>query len=148
MVTPPVTWWIRRVASRLDPLLFRASGGRFTSMGPPTMPMVTITTTGAKTGRPRLVHLACIERDGERYVVASAMGQRRHPGWRYNLEAHPEVEVQAAGERYPARAERLSDVEKAALWAQVKEEIPQMNVYEARTDRNIRVFLLRRAEDV
>jgi len=31
------------VASRLDPLLFRASGGRLTVFGPPAMPMLTLT---------------------------------------------------------------------------------------------------------
>jgi len=74
--------------------------------------------------------------------VASAMGQEKHPAWRYNLEANPEVEVQAQGERYTARAQVLSDVEKKEIWDHIKQVIPQMNVYEKRTDRNIRVFRL------
>ena len=48
-------------------------------------------------------------------MVASAMGAQRHPGWRYNLEANPEIEVQAVGERYRARAEVLSDAEKESF---------------------------------
>lgn len=141
---PVATWFIRHVASRIDPWLFRATHGRLTSMGPPAMPMLTLTTVGRRSGLPRLVHLACVDHDGDALVVASAMGQERHPGWRYNLEAHPEVEVQRRGERFAARAELLSDAEKAAVWPEVQRAIPQMRVYERRTDRNIRVFRLRR----
>ncbi|MEN8161931.1 MAG: nitroreductase/quinone reductase family protein [Myxococcota bacterium] len=132
------------MASRLDPLLFRATGGRLTCFGPPAMPMITLTMRGRKSGRLRSVHLACLERDGDYLVVASAMGQQRHPGWRYNLEANPDVEAQIQGERFAARAEPLSDEEKQAVWDDVRRAIPQMNVYEKRTDRNIRMFRIRR----
>ena len=140
----PFTWWVKHVASRLDPLLFKATQGRLTSMGPPAMPMLTLTAKGRRTGEPRSVHLACIEHEGDHLVVASAMGQERHPAWRYNIEANPEIEVQMRGERFPARAQVLSDSEKDAVWDDVRRAIPQMNVYEKRTDRNIRVFRLSR----
>ncbi|MFP6630390.1 MAG: nitroreductase family deazaflavin-dependent oxidoreductase [Myxococcota bacterium] len=139
-----VTWIIRHVASRLDPWLFKATNGRFTSMGAPSMPMLTLTAVGRHSGQPRAVHLACLERDGDYLVVASAMGQQKHPGWRYNIEANPEVQVQTRGERFAARAQVLSDSEKDSIWADVRHAIPQMNVYENRTDRNIRVFRLSR----
>jgi deazaflavin-dependent oxidoreductase (nitroreductase family) len=141
---PVTTWWIRNVASRLDPWLFKATGGRFFSMGPPSMPMLTLTVKGRRSGKPRSVHLACLEHEGDWLVVASAMGQQKHPAWRYNLEANPEVEVQIPGKRFTACARPLSDAEKDAVWDDVREAIPQMNVYEKRTDRNIRVFRLSR----
>ncbi|MDJ0853220.1 MAG: nitroreductase family deazaflavin-dependent oxidoreductase [Myxococcota bacterium] len=143
---PVATWWIRNVASRLDPLLFRATHGRLTSFGPPAMPMLTLTATGRRSGAPRSVHLACVEHRGDPLVVASAMGQERHPAWSHNLEANPEVEVQARGERFRARAERLHDAEKAEVWPEVRRAIPQLAVYEQRTARNIRVFRLRRID--
>ena len=139
-----VTWIIRHIASRLDPWLFKATNGRFTSMGAPSMPMLTMTAIGRRSGRPRAVPLACLERGGDYLVVASAMGQQKHPGWRYNIEANPEVQVQTRGERFVARAQVLSDSEKDSIWADVRQAIPQMNVYENRTDRNIRVFRLSR----
>lgn len=46
---PAATWLIRKVASRLDPLIFEATHGRFTSMGVPTMPMLTLTAIGRRT---------------------------------------------------------------------------------------------------
>lgn len=136
------TWVIKNIASPLDPLIFKATNGRFTSMGPPAMPMLTLTATGRRSGRSRSVHLACIEHEGDHLVVASAMGQQRHPAWRYNLEANPEVEVQLTGDRFRARAQVLTDSEKAKVWQEIRRAIPQLSVYETRTDRNILVFRL------
>jgi len=141
---PAFTWWVRHVASRLDPLLFKVTNGRLTSMGPPVVPMCTVTTIGRRSGRPHAVHLACVPHAGGHLIVASAMGQERHPAWRYNLEAHPEVEVQMPGERFTARARVLSDAEKRAVWPEMRRAIPQLAVYAGRTDRNIRVFRLER----
>jgi deazaflavin-dependent oxidoreductase (nitroreductase family) len=138
------TWLIRHVFSRLDPILFKKTNGRFTAMGPPSMPMLTLTAVGRRSGVPRSVHLACLEQGTDHLVVASAMGQERHPAWCYNLEANPRVDVQVAGERFQARAEMLSKDEKEAVWTEVLQAIPQMTVYQARTNRNIRVFRLRR----
>ena len=140
------TWVVRHIASPLDPILFKATNGRFTSTGPPTMPMLTLTSTGRKSGKPRSVQLVYVEKQGDYLVVASAMGQERHPGWRYNLESDPEVELQLPGRRCAARAEVLSDEEKGEIWDDIRKAIPQMNVYETRTDRNIRVFRLRPVE--
>ena len=136
------TWVVKYYASRLDPMIFRATNGRFTSTGPPSMPMLTLTAKGRHSGQPRSVQLVCIEHGGDWLIVASAMGQERHPAWRYNIEADPDVELQMKGERFRARATLLSDAEKDEVWDAVKDTIPQMNVYETRTDRNIRVFRL------
>jgi deazaflavin-dependent oxidoreductase (nitroreductase family) len=141
---PVFAWLVRNVASRLDPVLFKATGGRLTSFGPPAMPMLTLTAIGRRSGRPRSVHLACLEQEGGYLVVASAMGQERHPAWRYNVEANPDIEVQVRGERFAARAQVLSDSEKAEVWDQIGAAIPQLNVYARRTERNIRVFRLSR----
>ena len=145
---PVATWLIKHVASPLDPLIFKATNGRFTMFGPPAMPMLTLTAKGRTSGQPRSVHLACIEHEGNYLVVASAMGQQKHPAWRYNIEANPEVEIQMTGERFGARAEVLSDSEKERVWGHIRRVIPQMNVYEQRTDRNIRVFRLIRHKEL
>jgi deazaflavin-dependent oxidoreductase (nitroreductase family) len=147
LVTNPVTtWWVRNFAARLDPWLYRATNGRFHSMGPGSDTLITVTTKGRQSGLPRSVQLACVPYEGDLLLVASAMGQARHPAWRYNLEAHPECEVQARGERFRARAALLGDEEKAVVWDAMRAQIPMIHVYEGRTDRNIRVFRLRRLE--
>ena len=147
LVTNPVsTWLIRTICAPLDPILMRATNGRLTMMGPAGSTMISITMTGRRSGKPRSVQLTSVEHEGDRLIVASAMGQQKHPGWRYNLEANPDVEVQAVGERYRARAEVLSDAEKGAVWDIMREQVPMIYVYEQRTDRNIRVFRLRRMD--
>ena len=147
LVTNPVTTWvIRTFSARIDPWLYRKTNGRYHSMGTGSDTMVTITMTGRKTGRPRAVHLACVHDEGDILLVASAMGQTTHPAWRYNLEANPECEVQTLGESYRARARVLSDDEKTQIWDKMRAQIPMIHVYEKRTDRNIRVFRLTRAE--
>ena len=138
------TWILARLASRVDPVLFKATNGRLTMFGPTVFPMVTITMIGRKSGRERSVHLAAVEDGGDQLIVASSMGRESHPGWRYNLEANPLVDVQSEGETYKARAEVLRDEDKDKVWGKIRESIPQMRVYETRTDRNIRVFRLRR----
>jgi len=141
LVTHPVTTWlIRKIAAPLDPHLYRWTNGRLTTMAPGSETMVTITMKGRKSGKPRSVHLACVPHEGDILLVASAMGQARHPGWRYNLEANPECEVQAKGRRYAARARVLDEAEKAEVWDKMRAQIPMIHVYEQRTDRNIRVF--------
>ncbi|MDE0887193.1 MAG: nitroreductase/quinone reductase family protein [Myxococcota bacterium] len=140
--SPVMSWIIRHISSHLDPLLFRASNGRFTSMGVPSMPMLTLTARGRKSGKRRAVHLACLEDDGSFLVVASAMGQARHPAWSLNLDAKPDVEVQVRGRRFSGVAKVLEPSEKESVWPRVHRAIPQMKVYESRTDRAIKVYRL------
>lgn len=144
LVTHPITTWlIRTFVAPVDPLLFRATNGRFFAFGPASESMLTITMRGRRSGKPRSVHLTSVPHEGDRLIVASAMGQQRHPGWRYNLEANPEIEVQVRGRRYRARAELLSDAEKAKVWDVMRARVPMIHVYERRTGRNICVFRLR-----
>jgi deazaflavin-dependent oxidoreductase (nitroreductase family) len=139
------SWLVKHFASRVDPILFRLTNGRLTSTGVPTLPMLTMTAIGRKSGAPRSVQLA-YHRDGDDWlVVASAMGQERHPAWRYNIEANSQVELQLKGERFPATARVLDEDERERLWPSIKQTIPQMHTYEQRTDRNIRVFRLSRS---
>jgi len=142
--TPVGSWFVMNIASKLDPMVFRLTKGRLISAGPPTLPMLLLTSVGRKSGKSRDAQLAYYPAGGDYLVVASAAGQARHPGWSYNLEANPDVEVLVRGESFKARAEVLDDQEKARYWPEIKKTIPQMNVYERRTDRKIKVYRLRR----
>ncbi len=144
--TPFGSWIVKHISSKLDPAIFKATNGRFTSTGPPTLPMLTLTAIGRKSGQPRSVQLVFVPDGADYLVVASAMGQARHPDWRYNIEANPDIEVQVRGRSMRARAEVLADEEKERFWPAIKDAIPQMNTYEKRTRRNIRVFRLRSSD--
>jgi deazaflavin-dependent oxidoreductase (nitroreductase family) len=138
------SWTVKHIAAHVDPRLFRLTDGRFTITGKPTLPMLTMTAVGRTSGKPRAVQLAYHQEGDDLFVVASAMGQEHHPAWSHNIEANPEVELQLRGERCRAVAERLSAEEKAQHWDAITRTIPQMHTYVARTDRNIKVYRLRR----
>lgn len=136
------SWSVKHFAAKVDPIVFKATGGRFTSTGKPTLPMLALTVAGRKPGQPRTVQLA-YEADGDDFlVVASAMGQERHPDWRYNLEAAGTASVRLRGRVVEVRAEVLPEAEKERLWDRIATTIPQMHTYKKRTARNIRVFRL------
>ena len=130
------------VAARVDPLLYRISGGRITSVGPQIIPQLVLTTTGRKSGKTRRVQLGYAT-DGDDYVlVASNFGQEHHPGWSYNLLADPSAEVQVGGDAIPVTASQASESEKAELWPKLEGRVPQLEKYVTLTDRDIKVFRL------
>ncbi len=139
--TPVGSWIARKLAARIDPVVYRATGGRFTSTGVPTIPQLILTTTGRKSGQPRQVQLGYVG-DGDPIVVATNFGRANHPAWSYNLEANPRAVVELGGERFEAEAQRLSEAERDEMWTRFCEVIPQFAVYKTRTDRNIRVYRL------
>ncbi|RMF16006.1 MAG: nitroreductase family deazaflavin-dependent oxidoreductase [Candidatus Dadabacteria bacterium] len=136
------SWIGSTLAARLDPWLYRISGGRLTTTLVPTLPMLLLTTTGRKSGKPRTVQIAYTEDDGTWLVVASNWGKEHHPAWSLNLEANPQANVQIGSEQIPVIAHRLSDDEKAAVWDRLVANVPNYGSYVERTDRNIRVYRL------
>ncbi|HUW01163.1 MAG TPA: nitroreductase/quinone reductase family protein [Acidimicrobiales bacterium] len=133
---------VKHLAAKVDPWIYERTNGRFTITGKATVPQLTLFAVGRKSGEPRPVQLAYHQKGDDLFVVASAMGQQRHPAWRYNLEAHREVEVQLPGRRLAMIATLLAPEEKSAMWADIADTIPQMHVYVERTDRDICVFRL------
>lgn len=80
------------VCRRIDTVLIPLTRGRL-SMGPPGQ-TVLITTTGAKSGKPRHASLAFMWQGDDMVVIASKGGADHHPGWYHNLKADPRVVVQ------------------------------------------------------
>jgi deazaflavin-dependent oxidoreductase (nitroreductase family) len=142
-VTPAGRWIAKTITSKIDPFVYKVSGGRFTSSGPLTIPQLTLTTVGRKSGKERTVQLG-YHPDGEDVlIVASNFGGTNHPAWSHNLDANPECKVRLGAEQKNAVASRLTDSEKATLWHQIERTIPQMKSYKVRTSRNIKVYRLR-----
>ena len=129
-------------ASRVDPVIFRLSGGRLTSMGPVVIPQLVLTTRGRKSGQERDAQLAYTDLDGVVYVVASNFGGERHPAWSYNLQAEPRAFMQLRDKRTPVIAKHLSDEEKESVWGRLCDNIPNYSAYKEQTDRNINVYRL------
>jgi deazaflavin-dependent oxidoreductase (nitroreductase family) len=111
---------------------FRANqgkvGGQFESV-----PLILLTTTGAKTGRSLTKPLA-FTRDGDRIVlIASFAGSPHDPAWFVNLVAHPEVTVELGSDRFQARAVVTSGAERQRLFDQQAEKLPVFNDYQKKT---------------
>ena len=99
------------------------------------MPVILLTTIGAKTGKIR-------KHGGEYAIVASLGGAPKNPVWYYNVKAHPRVELQdgtASGD-YDSR-EVFGD-EKAQWWERAVAAYPDYADYQKNTDRQIPVFVL------
>jgi deazaflavin-dependent oxidoreductase (nitroreductase family) len=124
---------------------FRANEGRVAGALAGT-PILLLHHIGARSGIERVTPLAFSPQgDGHYVIVASNAGSPTHPGWYYNLKAHPTVEVEAGTETFIVRAEELKGAARDALWSQLVAASPSLTEYQARTARQIPLLMLARA---
>ena len=88
---------------------------------------------------------AAIEAEEEARIAADTQHSEDIATSADNIEANAEVQVQISGDSFDAKARILSDEEKQEVWGRIREAIPQLDIYQKRTDRNIRVFRLSRS---
>jgi deazaflavin-dependent oxidoreductase (nitroreductase family) len=112
------------------------------------MPVLELTTTGRRTGRPRSVMLTSPVQVGTTLVVvASRGGDDQPPAWFLNLQDNPEVGVALQGRpSQPMRARVANADERARLWPQVIADHQNYAGYQARTTREIALVLLEQDE--
>jgi deazaflavin-dependent oxidoreductase (nitroreductase family) len=125
---------------------FRTNGGR---VGGPLAgtPMILIHHIGARSGIVRVTPLACNPQpDGRFAIVASNAGSPAHPDWYYNLKANPRITVEMGTQTFTVAAEELDDSARAELWPKLVAEAPDVGVHQAKTTRQIPVFLLTRQD--
>ncbi len=119
---------------------FRAHGGQVKGW----TPLILLTTTGAKTGQPRIAPLMLVA-DGNRILaVASKGGHPKHPEWYLNLLAHPEVTVEVDSEKFETTARILSGNEREQAFKKAAEVFPPYAEYQKKTAREIPVIALER----
>jgi deazaflavin-dependent oxidoreductase (nitroreductase family) len=75
-------------------------------------------------------------------VIASVLGEPRHPAWWLNLRAHPDTTIQLGRERIAVRAREAEDAERERLWAELVAGSPAYAEYQALTERRIPVVVL------
>ena len=153
MATPTARPWtpteeligsvVVKVMSVLNVLAFRATGGRLGGTFLRGAPVCLVTVTGRKTGAPRTIPLLYLRDGADLVVVASKGGMSKHPLWYLNLIANPRCEVELGRERLSMIARRVSAEEKAALWPRLCAMYPDYADYQARTERDIPVVVLR-----
>ncbi len=106
------------------------------------MPIIVLTSVGAQTGKLRKTPLMRVENDGEYAVVASLGGAPKNPVWYYNLKKNPHVELQDGPTKRDYLARELEGDEKKIWWDRAVKAYPDYADYQARTTRQIPVFLL------
>ena len=133
---PSTEEWARTQAER-----FEASDGREanTLRG---VPIIVLTSVGAKSGKLRKTALMRVEHDGRYAVVASKGGAPEHPVWYWNLVANPHVELQDGAVRRDYDAAIVEGDERAEWWERAVAAWPDYAGYQTRTDRQIPVFVL------
>ncbi|MEQ3551843.1 nitroreductase family deazaflavin-dependent oxidoreductase [Pseudonocardia nematodicida] len=105
-------------------------------------PVVLFTTTGAKSGKKRLVPLMRVEHDGAYAMIASKGGTPEHPAWYHNVLAHPEVDAQDGTETRTFVAREVQGAERQEWWDRAVEAYPPYAEYQEKTSRIIPVFVL------
>ena len=105
-------------------------------------PLILLTTIGAKSGKIRKTPLMRVEHDGEYAVVASLGGAPKHPVWYFNIKAHPQVELQDGATTKDYAAREVFGDEKGVWWERAVAAWPDYAEYQAKTDRQIPVFVL------
>lgn len=128
---------------------FRANGGK---VGGPFegATLLLLTSTGAKSGQPRLAPLAYLTIDDMMIIVGSKAGADTNPDWVYNLRANPTAhvevgtEAQDGTESYDVVARELPADERDGVYAKVASIAPVFNDYQSKTSRKIPLFELKR----
>ncbi|MET9029125.1 nitroreductase family deazaflavin-dependent oxidoreductase [Nocardia sp. NPDC004168] len=133
---PSTSDWAREQAEK-----YENSGGTegATLQG---VPIILLTTKGAKSGKLRKTPLMRVEHDGEYAVVASLGGAPKHPVWYHNIKAEPHVELRDGTVNKDYTAREVFGDEKAQWWERAVEVWPDYANYQTKTDRQIPVFVL------
>ena len=111
------------------------------------VPIIVLTTVGAKSGALRKTALMRVEHEGRYAAVASNGGAPKEPAWGENMRRHPLVELQDGAVKRDYRARVLTGDERAEWWPRCTAVWPDYDEYQKRTDREIAVFLLEPVDD-
>jgi deazaflavin-dependent oxidoreductase (nitroreductase family) len=140
--TRPMRWLYIQIQQHIDRYIYGLTGGRTTaSSWLSGLPVIMLTTVGARTGQQRTVPVLGIP-EGERIVViASNFGQLHHPAWYHNLLAHPRASVTVDGVTHEAQAQELTGEERERYFQQAVEMYPPfVNYREWAANRRIPVI--------
>jgi deazaflavin-dependent oxidoreductase (nitroreductase family) len=140
----PISWALSHLLPRLDRWELRRSNGERSLTALITgLPLITLHTTGARSGLPRSTFLIAIPDDENIVLIASYFGSQQHPAWYHNLLAHPEVQVSLNGQTQTFLARLASGAERQACWGQAVSLYPGFEAYRRRAKgREIPVMVL------
>ncbi len=137
----PRTTTIIKWMSRAQTFLYKKTGGKLGGKFLQGAPVALLTTTGRKTGEPRVSPLLYL-REGNRVVlVASKGGAATNPMWYLNLKANPKVSIQIKDEVLHLTARDATDDERAQYWPRLTAMYTSFEDYKSWTDRVIPIVI-------
>ncbi|MCC2033971.1 nitroreductase family deazaflavin-dependent oxidoreductase [Microbacterium allomyrinae] len=133
---PSTSDWARKQAEA-----FEASNGEQANLlrG---VPIIVLTTVGARSGALRKTALMRVEHEGRYAVVASKGGAPDEPKWAENMRRHSHVELQDLDEKRDYTARELEGDERTEWWLRATAVWPDYDTYQTKTDRQIAIFVL------
>jgi deazaflavin-dependent oxidoreductase (nitroreductase family) len=137
-------WSFSKLLPPLDRVVNRIStGGTSLPAVLAGLPVIMVTTTGRKSGRPRLTPLISVPIGDDLTLLGTNFGQSNTPAWVFNLEADPRCTVEFRGTTVAATARPATDAEREATWAASAGVYGGYRKYRQRVqDRTIRIFVL------
>ncbi|MCX4767034.1 nitroreductase family deazaflavin-dependent oxidoreductase [Streptomyces sp. NBC_01275] len=139
---PSPTQWVREQVELYE----RSNGAEGTTLRDTGLPVILLTTRGAKSGKIRKTPLMRVEHEGRYALVASQGGAPQHPVWYHNVKADPQVELQDGPEKQDMTAREVTGAEKSAWWERAVAAFPPYADYQKKTDREIPVFVVEVAD--
>lgn len=138
----PSPWeWVRKQVEEYE----QSGGERGNTLLDTGMPIIVLTTKGARSGAIRKTPLMRVEHEGEYALLASLGGAPKHPVWYHNLLANPEnVHIQDGPEPFNVAVSEITGDEKAQWWIRAVAAYPPYEEYQAKTERQIPVLLATR----
>ena len=130
--------WVREQVE-----LYESSGGtKGTTLRDTGLPVIIVTNTGNKTGAIRKTPLMRVADGGNYVLVGSVGGAPKDPVWVYNLRADPVVQIRDRTVVHAMKTREVSDpAERARLWKLAVAAYPPYAEYQAKTSRQIPIFV-------
>jgi deazaflavin-dependent oxidoreductase (nitroreductase family) len=132
---------IIKAYTRFNVWVYKKTNGKLMKNFPGGFPICIVTMIGRKSGQPREVALIHLPWGEKKLLVASQGGMEKNPVWYYNIKANPEVDIMVGGDKKAFIAKQASGDEKRELWPHLLMLYPDFDEYQARTDRDIPVFI-------
>ena len=122
---------------------FRANGGRVGGQFEGAN-LLLLTTTGAKSGQPRLAPLAYFTIEGKLIIIGSKAGADTNPDWVHNLRANSSAHIEVGTDAYDVTGRELPVAERDEIFDKVVAAAPGFGEYQSKTSRVIPLFELSR----
>lgn len=142
LMLAPISAFLARILPSLDGFALRLSKGRWTITSLVGLPIIELTTIGAKSGQRRKIPLVSIVNDDKIVLIGSNFGKLRHPAWYHNLKAHPRCEVNRNGTSGNYVARELLGAERELYWQLAVSYYAGYEKYKVRAGKRIIPVLL------